>query len=593
MKHLFTLNRFFAKYKWRFLAGVLFVSLSNYFGILIPQRVRDALNYATDNIQTYKAANAGKGDLNIGEISGVLIEFALILVGFMLLKGLFMYLMRQTIIVVSRLIEYDMRKEIFDHLQALDLGFYKRNKTGDIMARISEDVNKVRNYLGPAMLYGINLVSLFALTIFAMFQVSTTLTLYALAPMPFLALSIYYVSSRINLKSEEIQEQLAHLNSTAQEVYSGIRVVKSYNKEKQFVDYFAKESDDYKEKNMELAKIKAYFWPLMIFMISLSTILVVYIGGIEVSKGTITYGNIAEFVIYVNMLTWPVTAIGWIASIIQEAEASQKRINYLLDTRPAIGNNSSEDFKLQGALVFDQVSFTYPDTGIEALKEVSFSIAPGEKVAIVGRTASGKSTIADLILRMFDPTTGRITIDNKPLTDINLDQLRKQIGYVPQDVFLFSDTVANNVALGDRSADLETIRKYTEYAAVLDDVEALPQGFDTRIGERGVTLSGGQKQRLSIARALIKHPNFVIMDDALSAVDTRTEKRILSYLKQELADKTAIIITHRLSGILDFDKIIVLQDGRIVEQGRHEELLEKAGVYADLYEQQRLEEVGV
>ena len=509
----------------------------------------------------------------------------------MLLKGGLMYLMRQTIIVNSRLIEYDLRKEIFGHLEKLDLAFYKRSKTGDIMARISEDVNKVRMYLGPALLYGINLSALFAMTIYAMFQVNTTLTLYTLAPLPFLSLSIYYVSSRINKKSEEIQEQLATLNSTAQEVYSGIRVVKSYTKEEQFVNYFDNESQKYKSQSLDLARIKAFFHPLMILMVSLSSLLVIYIGGIEVSKGNISYGHIAEFIIYVNMLTWPVTAIGWIASIIQEAEASQKRINFLLDIDPAIQNQSQETLDLKGDISFENVSFTYADTGIEALKNVSFELKAGQKMAIVGRTASGKSTIADLLLRMYDVTEGSIKIDGQDITSLNLDELRKKVGYVPQDVFLFSETVSNNIAFGNRDASQEEIEAYAEYASVKEDILGLPDGFETRVGERGVTLSGGQKQRISIARAFIKKPEIVILDDSLSAVDTNTEQKIMTYLDGALSDKTAIIITHRMSALIEFDKIIVLEGGSIVEQGTHEDLIKLDGVYAEMIEQQKVAEV--
>ena len=591
MKHLFALNKYFLRYKWRMGFGVLFVIASNYFGILIPQKVRDALNYVQEQIQLVKEGGDGLNSTDASALGGVLFNFALIVVGLMLLKGALMYLMRQTIIVNSRLIEYDLRKEIFGHLEKLDLAFYKRSKTGDIMARISEDVNKVRMYLGPALLYGINLTALFTMTIYAMFQVNTTLTLYTLAPLPFLSLSIYYVSSRINKKSEEIQEQLSTLNSTAQEVYSGIRVVKSYTKEQQFVNYFEDESEKYKAQSLDLARIKAFFHPFMILMVSLSSLLVIYIGGIEVSKGNISYGHIAEFIIYVNMLTWPVTAIGWIASIIQEAAASQKRINFLLDTEPSITNENQDDLILKGDISFENVSFTYADTGIEALKNVSFDLKAGQKMAIVGRTASGKSTIADLLLRMYDATEGTIKIDGRDIRSVNLNDLRKKIGYVPQDVFLFSETVSNNIAFGKRGASKEEIESFADYASVKEDILGLPNGFETRVGERGVTLSGGQKQRISIARAFIKKPDVVILDDSLSAVDTNTEQKIMTYLDEALSYKTAIIITHRMSALIEFDKIIVLEGGCIVEQGTHDELIKLDGIYTEMIEQQKVAEV--
>lgn len=582
MHHLFSLNRFFVKYRWRMLLGMVFVALSNYAGILIPQEIRKALNYVVDLL-----GSAGSDTLSDSLGQGLLL-FAVTVLALSIGKGILMYFMRQTIIVNSRLIEYDMRKEVFDHLSRLDLAFYKRNKTGDIMSRVSEDVNKVRMYLGPALLYGINLTCLFAFTIFAMIQVSPKLTLYTLAPLPFLSLSIYYVSSRINIKSEEIQTQLSKLTSTAQEVYAGIRVVKSYTKEAQFVNYFDDESGVYKTKSLELARIKAFFHPLMILMVSLSSLVVIYVGGIEVTKGTISYGNIAEFIIYVNMLTWPVTAIGWIASIIQEAEASQKRINYLLQTEPEITNPSKDTYEVDGKITFENVSYVYPDTGIKALEDVSFSLGAGQKLAIVGRTASGKSTVADLILRLYDVTSGSIKIDGVDVKAHNLDLLRRKIGYVPQDVFLFSEKVSTNIALGARQSSEEDIKQYADFAAVKDDIETLPDQFDTKVGERGVTLSGGQKQRVSIARAFIKHPDIVILDDALSAVDTKTEQQILEYLNGALADKTAIVITHRLNSLTDYDMIIVLDEGRIVEQGTHRELVDLGGIYADMLNQQQV-----
>lgn len=558
----------------------------------MPQMIREAMDLVIDNIALYKIFDSStlQSDL-FKHIGNTLLFFGVLVLLLALLMGVFMYLMRQTIIVMSRLIEYDLRKEIFDHYQVLDLAFFKRNKTGDLMARITEDVSKVRMYLGPAILYGINVSTLFVLVIYAMISVSPTLTLYALAPLPFLSISIYYVSNLINIKSEAIQQRLAGLNSVAQEVYSGIRVVKSYVQEIPMGKYFAQKSVEYKDEAMGLARINALFFPLMLLLIGTSTILTVYIGGLQVVKGALTPGNIAEFVIYVNMLTWPVTAIGWIASIIQQAAASQKRLNEFLNTQPAVSNPGGELPTLKGEVRFENVSFTYPDTGTQALKNIDFHLRPGEKLAIIGRTGSGKSTIADLLVRMYDVSEGHIYIDQKNIEKINLHHLRRKIGYVPQDMFLFSDTIAENISFGcPKEVSRPLIESMAKSASVYEDIIDFPEGFDTPVGERGVTLSGGQKQRISIARALIKKPDLLILDDCLSAVDTKTEKEILGYFEKELTNKTAIIITHRIYSLLDFDKIIVLDNGKMVEQGRHEELLERKGYYYDLFEQQRNEQ---
>ena len=592
MKDLFYLNKYLLKYKGRLFAGILFVSASNYFRAWQPQVIRDALDYVIGKLETIKSAGEGAiSNSEYAELGSALMKFGLMVLGLALLMGIFMYFMRQTIIVVSRLIEYDLRKEIFDHYEKLDIAFYKRNNTGDLMARITEDVTKVRMYLGPAILYGINLTSLFVMVIYSMLSVNVELTLYSLAPLPILSISIYYVSNIIHTKSTTIQKQLARLNSISQEVYSGIRVVKSYVQEGPMGRFFQKESDEYKTKSLELAKIDALFFPLMVLLIGISTIITVYVGGLKVTTGELTPGNIAEFVIYVNMLTWPVTAIGWIASIIQQAAASQKRINEFLKTEPTILNSATENNALEGAIRFKNVGFNYPDTGIRAIDGISFDLKKGQKLAIVGRTGSGKTTVADLLVRLYDVTEGSIEIDGKDIRKIDLANLRKRIGYVPQDVFLFSDSIAKNVQFGKRDASQEEVEAFAKYAAVHKDIAELPMKYETLVGERGVTLSGGQKQRVSIARALIKEPDIVILDDCLSAVDTNTEKQILDYFDTALANKTAIIITHRIYGLLEFDKIIVLDDGKISEEGTHEELLRMKGYYFDLFEKQSREEV--
>lgn len=591
MEHLKYLNKFFVKYKWHFLLGILFVSASNYFRVLQPRMIREALDLVVEMLSLYRLYDGFELQSQFfGALGSILLYFGILVLILALIMGVFMYFMRQTIIVMSRLIEYDMKKELFAHYERLSLAFYKRNNTGDLMSRITEDVSKVRMYLGPAVLYGINLLSLFVMVIYSMLTVSWELTLYSLAPLPFLSISIYYVSNLINKRSEVIQKQLAHLNSVSQEVYSGIRVVKSYVQEGLMGKYFADESDIYKDKAMGLAKVNALFFPLMLFLIGTSTIITVYVGGLQVVSGKVTTGNIAEFVIYVNMLTWPVTAIGWIASIIQQAAASQKRINEFLAQEPEIKNPKTDKRRIKGEIEFDNVSFIYPDTGIQGLKNVSFSLKPGEKMAVIGRTGSGKSTLADLLVRMYDITEGTIRIDGEDIREMDLANLRQRIGYVPQDIFLFSDTVANNVAFGKANASQAEIEEFTRYAAVYEDIKGLSEGFETLVGERGVTLSGGQKQRVSIARALIKQPDIVLLDDCLSAVDTNTEKQILGYLDQTLSDKTAIIITHRIYSLLNFDKIIVLEDGRIAQAGKHEELIAAGGYYAELYEKQLAED---
>jgi ATP-binding cassette, subfamily B, multidrug efflux pump len=586
VQHLKVLHKYFFKYKYHLLFGILFVAAGNYFRAWQPQVIREALDYVLQQLQLYQTATPEGQKEILSALSPALLKFGGLVFILALIMGIFMYFMRQTIIVMSRLIEYDMRKEIYDKYQQLDKSFYRKHNTGDMMSRITEDVSKVRMYLGPALLYGINLVTLFIMVVYAMLKVDVRLTLYSLLPLPILSLSIYYVSQFVERRSQSIQAKLSHLTAIAQEVFSGIRVVKSYTQEKAFGKHFALESEDYKSRNMSLAFIEAMFIPLMMVLIGLSTILVIYVGGLQVFEGTITTGNIAEFVIYINMLTWPVTSIGWIASIVQQANVSQGRINEFLDAEPDIVNSGKHNKPIHGEIRFDQVSFTYPETGVKALEDVSFTINPGQKVAIIGRTASGKSTIADLVLRMYDPTGGNIYLDGINLREFDIVSLRDQIAYVPQDVFLFSDTIEANIKFGAADSSSEKVEEYAKYSAVYNDIMGLPDDFKTRIGERGITLSGGQKQRISIARALIRNPQIVILDDALSAVDTHTEHTIVDFLNKELATKTAIMITHRVVGILEYDKVIVLDHGKLVEQGTHDELIDKQGFYYELWQQQ-------
>jgi ATP-binding cassette subfamily B protein len=579
MRHLAYLNKFFWKYRLRLALGILFVGCANWFRIWQPQVIREALDTVITKVKMYNE----NGGLSahpeaMKELGQQIAWFGAGLLALAILMGLFMFFMRQTLIVMSRLIEYDMRKELFAHYEKLDLAFYKRNSTGDLMSRISEDVSKVRMFSGPAILYSLDLVFLFTLTIVSMLRINVTLTLWSLLPLPFLSISIYFVSTLINKKSEKIQRQLAVLTGTAQEVYSGIRVVKSYAQEEAMGRWFADQSEVFRKKSLELVRVDAIFFPLMALMVGTSTIITVYVGGLQVIAGKATPGNIAEFVIYINMLTWPVTAIGWIASLTQQAAASQKRINEFLKTRPTIVNPvvpaktkkkagfdtpSGAYAPLKGHIRFESVTFVYPDTGIKALDNVSFEVLPGQKVAIIGKTGSGKTTIADLLTRMYDVTEGRILIDGTDVRKHDLARLRQQIGYVPQDVFLFSDTVYGNIAFGKDGISKAEAEGYARNAAIHEEIMGLSDGYDTVVGERGVTLSGGQKQRISIARAFAKNPEILLLDDCLSAVDSNTESRIVDYLKTALADKTAIIITHRLYSSLDFDQIIELEDHRI------------------------------
>jgi len=591
MKDLAYLNKFFYKYRWRLIPGVLFVIISNIFSVLPAQVIRVAFDLVNENITTYQLFSGFNRQAIIYDIFGAsLLMFGALVLVLAIIRGLFLFFMRQTIILMSRHIEYDLKNEIYDHYQALSLAFYRRHNTGDLMNRATEDVSRVRMYLGPGIMYTINTVVLFVLVIYAMLTVNVRLAVFSVLPLPILAVIIYYVNNTINFRSEKIQERLSSLSSFVQENFSGIRIMKSYVREASVREKFAAESNHYKTHSMSLVRVQAMFYPMMLLLVGLSNVIIIYIGGVEVMKGNITPGNIAEFIVYLSQLTFPVMALGWVTSLIQRAAASQKRINEFLGEQPEIISKVNTPHKVEGAIEFKNVSFTYPDTGIRALKNVSFTAKPGEMVAIIGRTGSGKSTIANLILRMYDTTEGDVLIDTKPIKALNLTDYRHQVGYVPQEVFLFSDTIANNIAFSADVADKAAIEQAARDAAVYDNIIKLEHGFDTLIGERGITLSGGQKQRVSIARALAKYPQLLIFDDCLSAVDTRTEEEILNNLGRIMQGKTNIIIAHRISTIKNADKILVMNNGEIIEQGTHEYLLGLQGTYFELYEKQLLEE---
>ncbi len=525
-----------------------------------------------------------------GKLTKDILFFFLEYLGVALLAGGFTFLMRQTINVSSRMIEADLKNDIYNHYQKLDVAFYRRHNTGDLMNRITEDVSRVRMYVGPAIMYSVNLFFTIVFVTTRMFMKNPHVALFVLIPLPVLSFLIYYINELVEKASSQIQAKLSDLTTDAQETYSGIRVVQAYAREKEMVAHFDEESEAYKEKQLNLAKIDSVYFPAMSFLIGCSVSLVVFIGGIQVGLGKMTPGALAAFLMFTNMLMWPVSSLGFTASMIQRAIASQKRINEFLNYKPDIADGKGIDKPLQGEIAFEHVSFTYPDTGIQALKDISFKVKPGERLAIIGRTGSGKTTIADLVMRMYDASSGKIYMDGTDIKDFSLYSLRRQIGFVPQDVFLFSETITDNISFGLDQSDKQTAAVYAGYASIGSEIERFPEGYDTIVGERGVTLSGGQKQRISIARALIKKPNILLLDDCLSAVDTATEKEIQQNFDQVLAGKSAIIITHRIFSLIRFDNIIVLEDGKIVEQGKHHELLQKGGVYAGIYEKQLYEQ---
>nr|WP_255651075.1 ABC transporter ATP-binding protein [Cesiribacter sp. SM1] len=573
------------------LLGTLFLVISNIFAIIPAQVVRYAFDLVKENIDLYRLYEGYALQESIYELfTSSIFIYGIIILAMALLRGVFLFLVRQTIIAMSRYIEYDLKNEIYAHYQTLPLSFYRSHNTGDLMARISEDVSKVRMYLGPAIMYGINLVTLFVILIPYMFTINARLTMYVLLPLPVLSLSIYYVNNLIEQRSTEIQKALSGLSTYTQEAFSGIRVLKAFARETDSANKFDVLSNDYKDKALRLTFVNALFFPLILALIGLSIILTVYIGGLEVMRGAITTGNIAEFIIYVNLLTWPVTSLGWITSIVQQAAASQQRINEFLQTKTHIVSTQDLEREIEGRVHFEEVSFIYPDSGIQALHNISFKVDPGQSLAIIGTTGSGKSTVANILLRLYDPSQGKVYIDDTEIQAYDLQSLRSQIGYVPQDVFLFSETIRNNIAWGEPGLDEQTIQQAAADADLLENIDRFPNGFETRVGERGITLSGGQKQRVSIARAIVRDPKILILDDALSAVDTKTENTILNNLKRIMQGRTSIIISHRVSSAKLADHILVLDNGHIVEKGSHEELLEQSGIYKTLYDKQLQEE---
>ena len=580
MKHLKYLNKFFWKYKNTLVLGLIFILITNIFAIYPAEFVRSALDGLLEKLNSQ----------NNEDISYILLKYGLLIVLFAILKGIFLYMTRQTIIVMSRKIEFDLKNEIFDKYQALSIGFYKVNKTGDLMNRITEDITKVRMYLGPAIMYSINLTILFSLVIYKMFSVSTVLTVYVLFPLPLLAGSVYIVSNRINKKSERVQAQLSTVTAIAQESFSGVRIIKSFINEENTLRVFYESCKEYTKRQIELIKIEAMFIPLIITLIGVSTVLTIYIGGLEVFKGNITTGNIAEFIIYVNMLAWPVASVGWVTSLIQRASASQERINEFLNLKPQINNMVKEETIINGNIKFNNVSLIYYDTNIQALNTISFNIKNGQQLGIFGKTGSGKTSIVNLICRLYDSNTGEINIDNKNIKQHHLDSLRSSIGYVPQDGYLFSGTIRENIGFSNDNVNNEDIEIAAKKAEIFDEINSFPNKFDTLIGERGVQLSGGQRQRLAIARVFYKKPKIYIFDDCLSAVDANKEKIILQNLNKETKNKTTIIISHRISTIEKSDNIIVLEKGNIIEEGTHLELINNKGFYSQIHVNQTTNE---
>jgi len=579
MKALLYLNSYFLKYKWSMLFGILITIAAKIFSLFTPKLIGNLVDVISRFLSSDRSSLVQfKADLFLN-IS--------LLIGSALLAGLFTFFMRQTIINVSRYVEFDLKNEIYKQYQRLSLSFYKSNRTGDLMSRISEDVSKVRMYVGPAIMYTMNMVTLFIVAFINMYREAPSLTLYIIIPLPLLSLSIYYLSRQINIRSTEVQQHLSTLSAFTQEAFSGIAILKSFAIEPLSNREFQSLADTQREKQINLTKVQALFFPMMLLLIGFSNILVLYIGGKQYMDGTIKeFGTIVEFLVYVNMLTWPVATLGWVTSIVQEAEASQQRINDFLLIKPEIQNPSLEPFQIKGSIRFENVNFTYPDTNIKAINNLSFSIGVGETLAIIGKTGAGKSSILDLISRLYDPESGTIYIDEQDISKVNLNDLRRQIGYVTQEAFLFSDSIRNNIRFGRLEASDEEIIESAKIADLDDNITSFAKGYDTLLGERGVTLSGGQKQRMSIARSIVKNPVILMLDDCLSAVDTKTEERILKNLKPIIAKRTTIIVSHRISSIKNADHILVIENGSVVQSGKHKDLIGYPGYYQLIYQEQ-------
>ena len=581
MSDLFYLNKFFLKHKNLFILGAIFIFISNFFALYPAEFVRKAFDSISHNIQSGTNSKS----------TYILVKYSFLIILFAIIKGVFMYLMRQTIIVMSRKIECDLKNEIYIQYQKLSLDFYKKNKIGDLMNRISEDVSRVRMYLGPVVMYSINIIFLFSLVLSKMFLISKTLSLYVLIPLPLLAITVYYVSNKINSNSELVQKQLSNITTISQEVFSGIKIIKSFTNEKSVFNNFLANCKDYTKKQLSLIKIEAFFLPLIVTLIGTSTILTIYIGGLESFKGKITTGNIAEFIIYVNMLAWPVASVGWVTSIIQRAAASQSRINSFLLLKPKITDNKKNKPFINGDIVFDKVSLIYENTNIKAIKNISFTIKKRTSLGIFGKTGSGKSSVANLICRLYDSSSGDIFINNINIMNIKLSSLRQSIGYVPQDNYLFSTSILNNIIFSNNKKNSQKINKTIKQVEMMEEINNFQKGLNTIIGERGVQLSGGQRQRLGIARSIYKDSEILIFDDCLSAVDTNKENKIIKNIKKLSQEKTSIIISHRISSLQHCDNIIVLDKGQIVEKGNHAQLINKNGFYSEIYLSQMKKEI--